>query len=84
MLRVILVLCNPVLSHSGVIGVAFLVWRVAKHSTRLKKNKSYKRADEHSCRVNGYLAQWGKLDFIAKYAAITVMTQHRWAEGFLN
>lgn len=41
-------------------------------------------ADEHSCRVNGYLAQWGKLGFIAKYATITVITQHRWTEGFLN
>lgn len=51
------------------------------------KNKAYKRVgDVPSCRVNGYLAEWGRLEFIAMYSASEIefetqltVTWPRWA-----
>lgn len=38
------------------------------------KNKTYKRVgDVPSCRVNGYLAQSGRLEFIAIYSASEIV-----------
>lgn len=46
-------------------------------------NKTYQRAGEHSCKVSGHLAYWGRLASIAMYAASVVMT-YCWEDVLLD
>lgn len=46
--------------------------RLTRHAVGLKTN-TYQRMEEHSCTVNGYQTQWGRVGGIEMFAANAVM-----------
>lgn len=40
--------------------------------------------EDKNCRVKGYLAQWGRLHYLAMYTVTAVLTRHHWSESFLG